>query len=239
MDPLVYGGLSVRVSARARTSSTDPWSSPVTFTVAPAVPSLTLAADRRHVTASLPLAVTYVFVVKTAGLADMYVDNVTSTFAIDPWRYGGRTVRVSARAQGAVGHPWATPVEFTVPVPAAGVPVLEVKSDRRHVYATLPGTTDFVFVVKSSGMADRYVEAPSPFVIDPAVYGGRSVVVSARASGPTSKPWAFGITVVAPPVKYYGIANAQGLGRHAPDLLCRIQRVHILIDLVPASATAA
>ena len=210
VDPLVYGGLPVKVTARARTTPDDAWSSAVTFTVAPAVPSLSLAADRRHVTASLPLATSFVFVVKTDGLGDFYIDNVASTFAVDPWKYGGRTVRVSARAQGTAANPWATSVEFTVPAPTAGTPVVEIRPDRRHVYATLPGTTSFVFVVKSDNIADRYVEAPSPFVIDPAVYGGRTVRVSARAAGPASNPWAPEVTVAAPPVKYYGVANAHG-----------------------------
>jgi hypothetical protein len=227
VDPLVYGGLAVRVTARGRTSPTDAWSSAVNFTVAPAVPALSLAADKRHVTASLPLATAFVFVVKTAGLPDLYLDNVASTFAVDPWKYGGRTVRVSARAQGTAGNPWATSVEFAVPAPAAGVPVVEVRPDRRHVYATLPGTTGFVFVVKSTGLADRYVEAPSPFVIDPAVYGGRTVRVSARAAGAASNPWAPEVTVAAPPVKYYGIANAQGPRLDAgPDA----KRVGITLD---------
>jgi hypothetical protein len=209
VDPLVYGGLPVRVSARALAPESGPWAPEVAFTAAPAVPSLTVAADKRHVTAKLPLAVTFVFVVKAAGLPDLYVNNVASTFAV-PRRYDGMTVRVSARAQGAVTNPWARAVEVTVPRPADGVPVLEVRPDRRHVYATLGDTTDFVFVVKSAGMADRYVEARSPFVIDTGVYGGRTVVVSARGAGPVSNPWAAGITVAVPPVKYYGVANAHG-----------------------------
>jgi hypothetical protein len=211
VDPLVYGGRSVTVSARARTSPTDAWSSSVTFTVASPVPSLATAADQRHVTATLPQAVTFVFVVKTAGLADAYFGNVASTFAVDPWTYGGRTVLVSARAQGTADHPWAPSVQLTVPVPTAGVPILEVKPDRRHVYATLPGTSNFEFVVKSTGLADAYFNnTGSAFAIDPAVYGGRTVRVSARIGGPIGPAWSTAVTVAVPPLKYYGIANAQG-----------------------------
>ena len=60
VDPLVYDSKSVHVRVRAHTSTVGAWSSQITFTVARPVPSLALAADNRHVTATLPQAVTFV-----------------------------------------------------------------------------------------------------------------------------------------------------------------------------------
>jgi hypothetical protein len=57
----------------------------------------------------------YVFVVKTSGLADAYFHHQPSTFQV-PFSYASRTVRVSARADGPVSNPWASPeLSFFVP----------------------------------------------------------------------------------------------------------------------------
>jgi len=115
---------------------------------APAAPTVTLESDHWHVDATLAGSTTFVFVVKTAGQADAYFSDVTSPFLIDPWRYGGLTVRVSARASGPSTNAWASEIQFDVRVPA---PVLNVASDGWHVGATLPNTASFVFVVKTAG----------------------------------------------------------------------------------------
>lgn len=53
--------------------------------------------------------------VKTSGLADAYFHHQPSTFQV-PFSYAGRTVRVSARADGPVSNPWASPeLGFFVP----------------------------------------------------------------------------------------------------------------------------
>jgi hypothetical protein len=209
VDPLVYDSKSVQVRVRAHTSTVGAWSSQIAFTVARPVPSLTLAADNRHVTATLPQAVTFVFVVKSAGMADAYFANTVSAFAVDPWTYGGKSVKVSARAEGNPNYPWATGIDFVVPAPTSDVPVLEVKPDHRHVYATLPGNTNFEFVVKSDGMADQYYNnTTSPFAIDADVYGGKTVTVSARIGGAVGPAWATKVVVAVPPVKYFGVNDA-------------------------------
>jgi hypothetical protein len=61
-----------------------------------------------QVNAELPGHTSFVFVVKSAGLADAYFHNQPSTFQI-PFSYAGRTVQVSARAAGPVSNPWAFP----------------------------------------------------------------------------------------------------------------------------------
>jgi hypothetical protein len=105
VDPLVHGGRSVQVRARAHTPPGSSWSARVSFTVATPVPSLVRAADNRHVTATLPQVVSFVFVVKSAGMADAYFADTTSPFAIDAAVYGGRTVTVSAASAEPPGRP--------------------------------------------------------------------------------------------------------------------------------------
>jgi len=175
--------------------------------------------------------------------ADAYFSYITSPFLIDPWKYGGLTVRVSARASGPTTNPWAAEIQITVPVPTSGVPVLSVKPDRRHVYATLPGTTSYVFVVKSSGLADAYFQnVTPPFVIDAGTYGGRSVRVSARAAGPVTNPWAPEIPLAVPSVKLFGIDDANGpqqtSGDDAKNLGITLDRIEFDYDDSVASMDA-
>jgi hypothetical protein len=201
VDPVQFGGRAVKVGARPSGAgdSDHPWSVGVSFTVAAAKPTLTVAADKWHVGASLPNTASFVFVVKATGLDDAYFGYSTSPFLVDPFVYGGKTVRVSARAEGAASNPWAPEQSFVVPAPKAGAPVVSVKPDHRHVYAERPGTTSFAYVVKTTGLDDWYSpEMSTPLTIDSATYAGRTVTVSARAAGPTSNPWSSGWTFTVP-----------------------------------------
>jgi Glycosyl hydrolase catalytic core len=117
VDPWIYGGVAVSVSARAEGPKSNPWASPeLRFTVAPPRPLTSLASDGWHVNAYLPGTERFVFVVKVAGLPDAYFGDQPSPFAIDRSRFGGRSVSVSARAEGPKSNPWATPeLRFIVP----------------------------------------------------------------------------------------------------------------------------
>lgn len=210
IDPIPYGGKAVRVSARAGGAPSNPWAPEVPVNVPRAAPKLTVDVDRIHVSAALPNTGSFVFFVGADGMADAYYGYATSPFTIDPWKYGGKRVRVNARAEGPRTNPWGSEILVDVPPPTPGVPVLTVKPDRRHVYATLPGVTRFVFVVKSAGMPDQYVTGAAPLVIDEARYGGRTVRVSARAEGPVSNPWAPETSIDVPAVKLFGIDDAHG-----------------------------
>src|SRR5689334_502710 len=100
-----------------------------------AAPSLSVDADRWHVSASLPGTTRFEFVVKTSGKPDRYVRDVAPRFVVDPLVYGGLPVTVSARARTSPTDPWSAAVAFTV---APAVPTLAVAADRRHVTASLP-----------------------------------------------------------------------------------------------------
>ena len=115
IDPVKFGGRSVSVSAQAAGWRTNPWSQPLKVDVPPPVPALTVAWDRWHVGANLPGTGTFAFVVKTAGLPDQYVSNVTPPLVIDRARFGGRTVTVSARTERSQSAPWAADVTIDVP----------------------------------------------------------------------------------------------------------------------------
>src|SRR5262245_59953777 len=68
VDPVTYGGRAVFVNARADSSASSLWGYPgVDFTVAPAKPAVSVAADNWHVTAVLPGTSRFTFVVKVAG----------------------------------------------------------------------------------------------------------------------------------------------------------------------------
>ena len=171
-------------------------------------PVLAVQPDGWHVEASLPGVTRFTFVVTTAGSADVYANDVASPFTIDPLRFGGRPVSVSARAAGRTSNPWATALKVDVPSPR---PVMTAQSDRLQVDAYLPGTKTFTFVVKAAGLPDTYVaDVTPPFVIDRAKFGGRSVSVSAQATGSTSYPWAAERTIDVPQLKLFGIANPTG-----------------------------
>ncbi|MEV4536533.1 glycosyl hydrolase [Asanoa sp. NPDC049518] len=233
LDPWKYGGLPVTVSARAAGAASHPWAPAVRVDVPPAKPVLTVAADRRHVMATLPMTASFVFSVKSDGLPDYYSSYSTSPFLIDPWKYGGRTVRLGARAEGPATNPWSASVQIEVPAPAPDVPVLSVRPDRRHVHATLPGVTRFVFVVKVTGQPDVYFSnVTAPFVIDQARFGGRSVRVSARAEGPVDNPWAPEIAIDVPPLKLFGIDDAHGpqstAGADAKQLGITLNRINLV-----------
>lgn len=184
--------------------------SPQPAVAATGAPTVTLQADGWHVGASLANTASFCFVVKSAGMPDRYTSLVVPPFLVDPFVYGGKTVTVSARASGPTSNPWASSIQFTVPVPTSGAPVLDARPDRRHVYAKLPGTSTFVYSVKSTGMADAYFQDVLPPFVIPAKYDGRQVRVGARASGPVSNPWAKEVTVDVPVAKQYGIADATG-----------------------------
>jgi hypothetical protein len=115
INPLTFGGRSVSVSARAGGRTTNPWSTPVKVDVPPAQPVLTIASDHWHVDAYLPGTKTFMFAVKAAGLPDTYVSDVSPPFVIDREKFGGRSVSVSARANGPQTHPWAPEVKIDVP----------------------------------------------------------------------------------------------------------------------------
>lgn len=182
-----------------------PGGSPVSVKVAPV---LKVKQDRWRVDASLPGIKRFTFVIRVAGSPDVYADNVTSPFTINPWTFGGRSVSVSARAAGRATNPWATPVKADVPPPQ---PALAVASDHLHVDAYLPGTNTFTFVVKAAGLPDTYVtDVSPPLVIDRAKFGGRSVAVSARAGGPQPPAWAPGVTIDVPQLKLFGMVDATG-----------------------------
>lgn len=115
VDPVNYGGRTVFVSARADSSTSAPWSAGVTFTAAPAVPAVSVAADHWHVIATLPGTDRFTFVVKVAGRPDVYFGDQTSPFALDRDRFGGRDVSVSARADSSASNPWAPGLHVIVP----------------------------------------------------------------------------------------------------------------------------
>lgn len=69
-----------------------------------------------QVQAELPGHSSFEYVVRTSGLADAHFHNQGSLFTLSQAVYGGRTVRVSARAEGSSSHPWSFPeLVFTVP----------------------------------------------------------------------------------------------------------------------------
>jgi hypothetical protein len=79
------------------------------------------------------------------------------------------------------------------------------------VDAALPGAATYQFVLKAAGLSDAYFSGQPPaFLIDRTTYGGRWVRVSARASGAAVLPWAPEIQLLVPPVKLYGIDDANG-----------------------------
>jgi hypothetical protein len=226
VDPWDYGGKDVFVGARADDSASDPWASPgVTFKVAKG--ALTLAADHWYVNAVLPGTHVFTFVVKSDGLPDKYIGGQTSSFLVDPVTYNGRVVRVGAKDDTAVSKPWANEVTFTV----SAQPVVSVGTDNWHVYATLPGTDRFTFVVKVAGMPDAYFgNQPSPFAIDRQSFGGREVSVAARADLPSSMPWtAVPQHFIVPAVKQYGVVDIlsgkPGAAADATAMGARINRI--------------
>lgn len=81
---------------------------------------------------------------RPAGQPDVYADNQPSPFLIDPLKYGGKTVSISARAMGPQTNPWASAVSVNVPL---GKPVLSVASDNWYVNAQPPGSSQFGWVV--------------------------------------------------------------------------------------------
>jgi hypothetical protein len=174
-------------------------------------PTVVGRLDGWHVDASSPSATTFVFVVRTAGLADAYYADVQPPFIIDPWRYGGRSVAVSARASGPESNRWAEEIHISVPPPS---PVLTANQGR--VDASLPGSSSFDFVVKATGLADTiYANVAPPFVVDPWLYAGRSVSVSARAVGRSPNPWSSVVGVDVADLKLFGIVDAHGPQRKA------------------------
>jgi hypothetical protein len=206
IDPWTYAGKTVRVSARAANGATR--APEITQTMPAAVPTVGVGSDRITVTAALPNTGSFVFVVKSSGMADSYTLGTPSPFLVDPWTYGGKTVQVSARPTISANG-WAPQISFTVP--SASGPLVRVRPDGRHVYASQPGVSTFVFVVKSAGMTDAYFQdVTPPFTIDPTVYGGRTISVNARASGPATNPWGNSTTVSVPTAKVYGIVDANG-----------------------------
>jgi hypothetical protein len=82
---------------------------PAPAVAAPGAPTIALAADGWHVNASLSGVDRFVFVVKVARRPDAYFGDQASPFAVDRGRFGGRSVSVSARADGPKSNPWATP----------------------------------------------------------------------------------------------------------------------------------
>ena len=171
-------------------------------------PVLAAQSDGWHVDAALPGITRFTFVIRIANSADVYVYDVASPFTIDPLKFGGRSVSISARASGRKTNPWATAVKVNVP-PAK--PVMTVAADRTHVDAHLPGTKTFTFVVKTTGLPDtQVIGVAPPFVIDRARFGGRSISVSAQASGSKSYPWAQEQTIDVPQLKLFGISNPTG-----------------------------
>ncbi len=191
---------------------------PAEAAAAAGAPTVTVQSDYWHVNSAQAKTASFTFVVKTAGMPDRYTSMVVPPFLVDPFVYGGKSVRVSARASGPATNPWAPEIQFTVSKPRAGAPVIDALPDRRHVDATLPGITTFAFVVKASGIPDTYFhDVVPPFVI-PSTYDGLSVRVGARAEGPATLPWASEITVKVPTAKLFGIADATGPSRTSgPD----------------------
>lgn len=174
-------------------------------------PAVVARSDGWHVDATLPGATTFVFVVKATGLEDAYHGDVTPPFVIDPWRYGGRSVTVSARVAGPESNPWAEAIHIKVPPPS---PVLTVNGGQ--VDAFLPGTSRFDFVVKTAGRKDTtYANVNPPFVVDPWLYAGRSVSVSARAAGRSPNPWSPVVRIDVAGLKLFGIVDAHGPQRKA------------------------
>ena len=119
IDPWKYGGRSVTVSARAAGSNANLWAADVHVDVAPPLPALTTQPGGWQVNASLPKTTRFVFVVKSNGLRDAYYPDVTPPFTVDRWKYGGRSVTVSARAAGPATNPWAPAKPIDVPPPKA------------------------------------------------------------------------------------------------------------------------
>lgn len=115
IDPVKFGGRSVSVSAQAKGWRAGPWSNPVKVDVPPPKPTLKVAWDRWHVDADLPGSNSFTFLVKSAGLPDLSIDNVTPPLVIDQARFGGRTVSVSARTQRSQSAPWSAEVTIDVP----------------------------------------------------------------------------------------------------------------------------
>jgi hypothetical protein len=228
IDPWIYGGLTITVSARAEGPQSNPWASALTFTARDARPAIARASDGWHVEAYLPGTQLFVFVIKVAGQPDKYVGNQSSPFLIDPWIYGGKAVSVSARGEGAPSNPWASALTFTA---RDARPAVSLAPDGWHVNAYLPGTQQFVFVIKVAGHPDRYIGGQTaPFAIDRDRYGGRSIFVGARAEGPPENPWAApGLNFIVPAVKVYGIADAQngrpGSGVDAKALGITLNRI--------------
>src|SRR5262249_23184242 len=117
IDPWKYGGRAVTVSARAAGSPDNVWAADVPVQVAPPIPALDIKPGAWEVNASLPKPTTFTFVVKSNGLSDAYYPDVTPPFTVDQWKYGGRSVSVSARADGPATNPWAADQPIDVPSP--------------------------------------------------------------------------------------------------------------------------
>lgn len=200
-------------------------------------PVLTPQQDLWHVNAALPGVTRFTFVVRVAGSADVFADNVASPYVIDPVTFGGRSVSVSARAAGRKSNPWATAVKIDVP-PAQ--PFVTVAADRWHIEAKLPGTSTFTFLVKTAGLPDTYVGGVSPpFAIDRAKYGGRTVSVSARTDRAPSAPWAPEVMIEVPQLKLFGVSNPTGLkvppGADEKELGITLDRIELTYPQSTAS----
>lgn len=84
-------------------------------------PYMTRLANNVQVQAELNGHSSFVYVVKASGMADAYFYAQGSVFTLNQSVYGGKTVRVSARAEGSSSHPWSFP-ELYVSVPALPPP---------------------------------------------------------------------------------------------------------------------